>query len=576
MVVEVNGVASTDRRDDRLRVGLVPIRITPSRGLQPARCCDTKVIRIGTWHGAMGVYGQKNRGVLLVACVVGSLVPGPGTARGQLRVAEWNVTNYASGRVNEFQTAIYDSYAGRSMTPDIIIAQEFLHYSSTVTNFKNLLNSASGSPGDWQAAPIVDGPDTDNAFFYRTSKVTFLGVTTVSWGGPAPNHPRNVERYDIRLAGYSSAGAVLACYSSHMKAGSSGGDQDRRLVEALEIRADAETLPAQWHFLLGADLNIQASSQDAYQELVASQGNDAGRFFDPISTPGTWNNNSFFRFVHTQDPIGAGGMDDRHDQILLSAGLIDGDGFDYIGNPAVAYSTSTWNDANHSYRAWGNDGTSFNDSLTITGNTMVGATIAQALVDSALSGGHLPVFLDLQVPPEVDSSEGLNFGIVAQGAAAEQMLTVLNDGDVALWNAEGIADLVYTLQTTAGFSAPGGSFAEPAGDAGNEHPIAIDTSTTGLKVGTLTIYSNAPDQPVREVFLIGTVVHVLGDVDLDGDVDLADQAVFVDCQAGPNVGTPPPGDCTQDQFDLLDSDLDPDGDVDLEDYARFQAIFAGS
>ena len=61
---------------------------------------------------------------------------------------------------------------------------------------------------------------------------------------------------------------------------------------------------------------------------------------------------------------------------------------DYVGNPAIPYSTTTWDDPNHSYRSWGNDGTSFNVSLTIAGNQMVGETIAQALVDSALGGGH--------------------------------------------------------------------------------------------------------------------------------------------------------------------------------------------
>ncbi len=34
---------------------------------------------------------------------------------------------------------------------------------------------------------------------------------------------------------------------------------------------------------------------------------------------------------------------------------------------------------------------------------MVGASIAQALRDAAANGGHLPVFLDLRVPPRVDS-----------------------------------------------------------------------------------------------------------------------------------------------------------------------------
>lgn len=58
-----------------------------------------------------------------------------------------------------------------------------------------------------------------------------------------------------------------------------------------------------------------------------------------------------------------------------------------------------------------------------------------------------------------------------------------------------------------------------------------------------------------------------GDLDDDGDVDLADFSVFADCMAGPNVTTPPPG-CSMEQFRL--SDVDYDLDVDLYDAARFQ------
>ena len=339
--------------------------------------------------------------MLLVAAALSFATP---SRAAELRLATWNVTNYSSGRVSAFQAAIYATYEGRALAPDVLLGQEFLS-AAGVNNFLTILNTAPGSPGDWAAADFVDGPDTDSAFFYRTTVVELAtdlspnGVTVVAAGGYAPNHPRHIMRYDVRLSAGSSAEATLALYSSHMKAGTTSTDQERRLLEAERIRADAEALPAGWYFALGGDFNIQSSSQAAYQELIGVQADNTGRFFDPINTPGSWNNNSAFRIVHTQDPIGAGGMDDRHDQLLLSAGLVDGVGVDYLGNPALPYSTTTWNDPNHTYRSWGNDGTSFNVALTISGNQMVGSVIAQALADSALSGGHLPVFLDLRVPP---------------------------------------------------------------------------------------------------------------------------------------------------------------------------------
>ncbi|MCH7873169.1 MAG: hypothetical protein IID33_15855, partial [Planctomycetes bacterium] len=83
-----------------------------------------------------------------------------GTAAAQLRVAEWNVTNYSSGRINAFQTSIYGEFEGRSMSPDIIVGQEFLS-NTGVQNFLSILNNPPASPADWAAAPSLNGPATD-------------------------------------------------------------------------------------------------------------------------------------------------------------------------------------------------------------------------------------------------------------------------------------------------------------------------------------------------------------------------------------------------------------------------------
>jgi hypothetical protein len=509
--------------------------------------------------------------VAALACIAAPL----DAVRAQLRVVNHNITNYAGGKGPDIQTAYYGIFEGRSVAPDVFIAQEFTT-AAAVTAFKGFLNTAPGSPGDWEAAPFVNGPDTDDAFFYRTSKVDFLGSTIVSAGGSAPNPPRNTLRYDISLHGYAPDIAVIACYGSHMKAGSTSGDQARRLVEAQRIRDNAETLPVAWHFLFGADTNIQSSTQLAYVEFVGTQSNNAGRFFDPIATPGSWNNNSGFRFVHTQDPADpTGGMDDRHDQILVSGDLVDGTGLDYIGNATIPYSTTTWNDPNHSYRAWGNDGTSYNQSLRTTGNAMVGPDIAQALINLAAGLGHLPVFLDLRVPAKIDSPLVLDFGQVPVGAVAELTLTVSNAGDTALWTAAGIDDLNYSLSAGAGFAAQAGPFVDPAGGGGNDHTISMDTSLPGMFNTTLSIISDAPEQPLRLVQLTGEVVAAScqpGDSDCDGDVDLDDYAAFDGCLTGPIGGplyTPPTQACT-DSFDV-----DADDDVDLYDFAAFSIAFTG-
>jgi hypothetical protein len=63
-----------------------------------------------------------------------------------------------------------------------------------------------------------------------------------------------------------------------------------------------------------------------------------------------------------------------------------------------------------------------------------------------------------------------------------------------------------------------------------------------------------------------------GDLDHDGDADLADYALFADCLAGPDVSTPPAG-CDSQMF--VEADLSGDGDVDLGDFEAFQRVCEG-
>ncbi|UCG34259.1 MAG: DUF362 domain-containing protein [Phycisphaerales bacterium] len=63
-----------------------------------------------------------------------------------------------------------------------------------------------------------------------------------------------------------------------------------------------------------------------------------------------------------------------------------------------------------------------------------------------------------------------------------------------------------------------------------------------------------------------------GDVDGDGDVDLADFATFAMCYYGSGVTIPPPG-CSADDFNSCD--FDDDDDVDLNDFATFAINFTG-
>ncbi len=463
-------------------------------------------------------------GLGLLSFVAGSAVSSDG-----LRVAAWNISNYSGGNTAAITTAVYGTFTGHEFAPDVILLQEMTS-ASAVSSLVSALNLGLGEPGEWVAAPFFGGSSggLNTALVYRESRLDLVAATLL-WSGSASQQPRNIVRYDLRLEGYGSDEALISMYPVHMKAGSSSDDQQRRLLEAQRIRENAETLPAGRHFILGGDTNTQSSSQPGYVELVGVQANNAGRFFDPIAAPGSWNNSSAYRNIHTQDPVGGGGMDDRHDQLLSSATLGDGEGLEYIGAFGQPWDLSRWDDPAHSYRCWGNDGSSFNLALRTDGNVAVGAVIAQSLRTLGGASGHLPVFMDLRVPARVGSDLAIDFGTVEVGAAAEATLGVFNAGDTALWGVGGVGDLGYTLSAPAGFSAPAGSFSEAAGGGLNTHLITMDTSTPGVFAGTLLVLSNDPEEPVRAVSLTGEVVGASCAADLAapfGVLDLADINAF--------------------------------------------------
>jgi len=454
--------------------------------------------------------------------LVASLLAASAVLADGVRIVTWNISNYSGGRIDALQTSVYAQFEGRSMAPDAILLQEMLS-AGAIQQLVDGLNAAPGSPGDWTMAPFMNGNDTDNGFVYRTSKLTLLDALVIAQGGPPPNHPRDVNRYDVRLVGYESEAATLSLYSSHMKAGSGGDDQTRRLLECQRIRADADSLPDGRSFLLGGDFNTQSSAQQSYIELTLDRPGDSGRFRDPIATPGNWNNTGAFRFVHTQDPVGAGGMDDRHDQLLIAYTLTDIDGLDYAGNAPIPYSTATWDDPLHSYRSWGNDGSSFNTVLRSEGNTMVGAEIADALKAMCAGSGHLPVFLDLRVPARIAADEVIDFGIVTVGEPATAVLGVANAGNTLLWGVGGIDALDYALDAPAPFDAPVGPHTDAAGGEGNQHAVTLLAASQGYLEATLLVTSDSPDAPVLSIPVRANVLAVCpADWNDDGELDALD------------------------------------------------------
>lgn len=384
-------------------------------------------------------------GLLLPGLVLAALSPAVQT----VRVATWNTSLFTgSNRISDIQTVMFAVGPSGNMNPDVLIAQE-IQSPSAATAFLNALNSSQ--PGTWAVtfgSLTGTSSTSDSAVFYKPGKVTLVGSPVkVAAAGGTSGQPRDTWRFDFQLKGNAVGNEVIAVYDVHMKSGSNEEDINRRQIEAQHIRDNANALPANYQIIVAGDFNMQASTQLPYQTLVAVGTNSRGRFRDPINSPGTWENANAFRFLHTQDPIGTGGMDSRHDQILLGSELVDGLATDYVGDAAIPYSTTDWEDPNHSYRAWGNDGTSFNTSLKVAGNQMVGSTIAQAIINVATPtpsspGGHIPVFLDLSYDLSLPISGNVNLGSfvgTVNGAPVNVELTPAGSPTVADSHVVGLA-----------------------------------------------------------------------------------------------------------------------------------------
>ncbi len=432
----------------------------------------------------------------LAICVA---IPVPAAA---LRVVTYNVLNFpgstGTSRLDDFRMVLEE------VDPDVLVVQEML----SASGMNQILSSALNyyAPGEYAAGPFVDGPDTDNALYYKVATVDYVSHQEIATA------LRNISEYVVRPAGYTSSDAEIRVYSLHLKAGSTSTDKSKRLAETTILRNHMNDLDAGSAFMVAGDLNIRGSSESAYQKLVGSEADNDGRVLDPINRPGYWHDSYSFADIHTQSPRTAqfgggatGGMDDRFDQILISYGLFDGEGLDYI--------TGT-------YTSFGNDGLHLNQAINQGTNYAVSAAIANALHEAS---DHLPVYADFQLPARIDAPAQLAFGAYIVGTPASLPLII---GNVAVAPAD---ELDYSIAAPAGFSAAGGYYEIEPGEE-SDHAVMMDTATPGVRSGTLVVSSDDVDQPTAPVALSGIVVaHAQPSLDessvvLQGDLDLGSHA----------------------------------------------------
>lgn len=404
---------------------------------------------------------------MVICALLCGLFPTPASA---LKVMSWNTLNYP-GNTGPTRSPSFRAVIGE-VQPDVLVCQEIQGFAGASAFLNDVLNVLN--PGQWTLATFSDGPDSDNALFVRSNVLTTVAA---SWLNTTP---RQVDWWQMRPAGNLTSGGDLVFYSAHLKASNTSADAEDRRVAARAIR---DHMIANWsegqHILVMGDFNLYTSSEPAYGALTGNPVEPA-QLFDPISTPGSWNNNAAFASVHTQstrtiaesDGGSTGGGDDRFDFILIDGDLLDTESWDFISG---------------SYQAFGQDGLHFNQAINVAPTN---AAVGQALADELYNASdHLPVVLELQTPARAQLlPASLAFGSVLQGSTVAAKLLQLRNAVLA-----GADELDFTASGSSPLSVGGTTAGELGPGQVAAIQVLLDTSVVGIIGSGVTV---ATDDPV--------------------------------------------------------------------------------
>ncbi len=422
-----------------------------------------------------------------------------------LRLVNWNILNYP-GSTGTTRDPFYRTVLA-PLNVDVIVTGETTSQAG-VTEFLNSLNVME--PGQWAAAPFVDGNDTDCGLFYKPAKLSFLGQW--AWYPNPANQLRYVHVYRVKPVGYTSSAAEFRLYGVHLKA--STGFESQRLAEATGIRDSMNALPPGTSAFVMGDFNFYTGTEPGFLKFLENQVDNDGRLYDPLGLQNQdWQDNTAIQYAWTQSPCktgdtgcasgaATGGMDDRFDLILPTYALQNGTGLELVPGTYVAV---------------GNDGQHHNNSIQDAPVIPEGAAYATALHSVS---DHLPVRVDVSLPAILSASSApLAFGTVIVGAANPTLsLTVGNTV-----SAPG-EQLSYSYAAPADFTAPAGTLTRVAG-ASQGDAIGMNATSAGPKAGTLVLTSNAIDTPTLNIALSGNVLRHAA-ASLDSSVAINTSAVL--------------------------------------------------
>jgi len=161
-----------------------------------------------------------------------------------------------------------------NIQPDIVILQEMTSQTGVNGFLVRVLNRVSSG---YEAGTFINGFDTDNAIYYKTSLFTFLSNT------PIDTELRDISEFRLR---HNATGDTIIIYSVHLKADDSSADSLQRAREVDSLRKRTNALPPNSNFIILGDFNIYHSSELAFQKLLNQA--EPGYFIDPLNLIGYW------------------------------------------------------------------------------------------------------------------------------------------------------------------------------------------------------------------------------------------------------------------------------------------------
>jgi len=302
--------------------------------------------------------------VLLLVC---SFFNFTAQAQDTIHMMSYNLLHYYSSPDDSATRNGYFRTILKATHPDLLATMEIIDDNTSLNFLTQVLKTVDVH---YDRAPYINGYDTNNSFYFNSTKFSCTKMEVVKTTLRDINH-----YYLITKTGTDT----LHIFVVHLKASSGAANDAQRKSESDSIRKVTNKFASNCNYLVCGDFNFYSETEGAYQNL-RDTALGHGYFIDPITMTGSWNN-SAYSIHHTQSPrvrsFGGGvngGLDDRFDLILYSPAIKNGsNGIQYVSNSTNSY---------------GNDGNHYNDSINQQPNTAVTPAIANALHYAA---DHLPV-----------------------------------------------------------------------------------------------------------------------------------------------------------------------------------------